>query len=294
MSLPSDDPTARSWHVEANIPQAHADAVMKHCMAGVPELTLKGPHTNVLLCAMPKSASLHVTQLLAVSLGLTNTPVGFGWRGGRAYYPRLVLAKYTDKPTISHCHNPPDPLTRDVVERLDFRPVVLWRNLLDALVSRRDMTVQAKAATGMLSKSAFARFLGASNEEQLDVTIDLYAPTYINFAAAWAEAKDDPVLRPIFATFDEMKRDEVAMVERIAGELGLPCDRAHVEAMSKSIRDAGGVHLSKRGKGKSGRGREQMSEAQIERLRRMAIAFGCEDESFLGFRLDPASAGSAA
>jgi hypothetical protein len=293
MSSPTADPAQRSWFVSANIPAAHADAVMKSCMGGIPDLTLSGPHANVLLCALPKSASLHVTQLLAHSLGLANVPVGFDKRGGRSYYPRLVLAKYAGGPTISHCHNPPDPFTRKVVERMGFRPVVLTRNLLDALVSRRDMSVDSPAATGILSPRAFQRFLDAPEERQLDVTIDLYAPTYINFAASWREHAGDPSLRPIFATFDEMKRDEVAMVERIAAELGLSFDRARTKETSEKIRAAGGVHVSPRGKGRSGRGRASLSPAQIERLRAMAIAFGCSDEAFLGFPLEPATSAAA-
>jgi hypothetical protein len=285
MSSPADDPIQRSWDVQANIPRAHVDAVMRCCMGGVADLTLTGPHTNVLLCALPKSASLHVTRLLAHSLGLTDVPVGFGMRGGRAYYPRLVLAKYARASTISHCHNPPDQLTRRAIERMGFRPVVLTRNLLDALVSRRDMSVDAGSASGMLSQPAFGRFLAAPSEEQLDVTIDLYAPTYVNFAAAWFGGKNDPALQPIFITFDELKRDELAMVERVAGELGLPFDRARAQDTSDKIRTGGGVHLSPKGKGKSGRGRASLNEAQIERLRRMALAFGCSDEAFLGFPL---------
>ena len=286
MSSPSDEPLVQSWTVEARIPPSHVDTVMRCCMGGVPDLTLRGQHSNLLLCALPKSASIHVTQLLALSLDFTSVPVAFGLRGGRAYYPRLVLAKYAGKNTVSHCHNPADASLRRIVERMQFRPIVLWRNLLDALVSRRDMSIDQRSATGMLSAKAFERFLTAPNEEQIDITIDLYGPTYINFAASWLDHEDDPVLRPVFATFDEMKRDEVSMVERIAAELEIPFDRARAQAASDRIRATGGVHLSKRGKGKSGRGRELINAAQIDRLRRMAIVFGCEDESFLGFSLD--------
>ena len=295
MDMPTDDSaiTRRDWTLQVNIPAAHADPVMRSCLAGTVDLTLRGPHTNVLLCALPKSASLHVTQLLALSLGLKNHPVGFGNRGGRAYYPRLLLAKYQDAPTVSHCHNPPDPFTKQAVERLGLRPVVLTRNLLDALVSRRDMTVQARQASGMLSPKAFARFLDSSSDEQLDITIDLYGPTYINFAAAWFDHRNDPTLNPVFATFEEMKRDEVAMVLRIAAELGLPCERDRVVEASTRIKEAGGVHLSPKGKGRAGRGREQLSAAHLERLRKMALGFGCDDEEFLGFALDPAAASAA-
>ena len=49
---------------------------------------------NLLLCAQPKSASLHLHSMLSQSIGLEQHEVGFNFKGGLLYYPRLLAEMY--------------------------------------------------------------------------------------------------------------------------------------------------------------------------------------------------------
>lgn len=273
------NPIQRDWRLSVKIPPDHMDRVVASCLGGTLDIAIRGEHTNVLLCALPKSGSLYLTQLLALSLGLTNHQVGFDQRGGALYYPRMLAAKYVGGSTISHCHATADGDTLKQILALGLRPVVLTRNLLDALVSRCDMLRGNRACGQMLSRVAIERFLAADEEQQLDTVIDLFAPYFINFAAGWAKPLDEKV-RPIHVTYEAMLEDEVGLVGGVGEALGIEVDPERVRVASEAIRAQGGINFSK---GIPGRGRRTLTPAQIERLDRLAATLGCADEEFLGF-----------
>ena len=272
----------RVWELNTKVPDDQLLHVWYTCMNGFAQLRLGGEHLNLLLCAQPKSASLYAAELLARSLGLANVPVGFDRRSGGLYYPRLVATKYLERSTISQCHAAPDRPVRTMIELLGYRPIVLTRDLLDALVSRRDMLVRDKTAGALLSPDGMAHFLCATPSEQLDWVIDLFAAESINFSAGWSFYRDDEDLRPLFLTYEELVSDEVGSVLRLAEALELDVRPDDVAHHVDEIRAAGGINHNV---GIAGRGQAEMSEAQIERLRTLALRLGCEDEAFLGFGL---------
>ncbi|HED65551.1 MAG TPA: hypothetical protein ENJ09_08345 [Planctomycetes bacterium] len=272
----------RDWGLNVHIPKEELDSVLQDCLSGFSELEKRTGRLNLLLCAQPKSASLYTTQLLASSLGLRNHQIGFAKAGGAIYYPRLLMAKYTPGDTISHCHAVPTSETLRLVRQLDFRVVVLFRNLLDGLVSRRDMLMKGGWAENFLHPAAAERLASYSEREQLDLTIDLFAPAYINFQASWSylcAAERSPLVR---ATYEELVTDEVAFVEHIGEAFGRAVDPAEVRAVSERIRSEGGINFST---GRTGRGREAFADDQIDRLRTLARRLGASDEGLLGFSL---------
>jgi hypothetical protein len=237
---------------------------------------------NVLLCAQPKSASLYMTRLLSSALDLVEHKVGFNNKGGSVYYPRLMAAKFVTGNTISHCHAEATPEIVEMIKNLRLRPVILTRNLLDAIVSRRNMLVKDKWASNILSPSAIQQFLDGTEEYQLDVIIDLFADGYINFYAGWDKYRHDHQMRPVFITYQEMLDDEPGLVSRVAKELGFDMQLARARNASEEIQKAGGVNFST---GIPGRGKLMLNDRQLAELRRKALMLGCTNEEFLGFRL---------
>jgi len=279
---PGEALKARDWNLDIAVPEEERDAFLRSVMAGKLDHAVRNDRLSVLLCAQPKSASLYITQLLSHCLGLRNHQIGFDEKGGRIYWPRLLAAKFTGENTISHCHAEPDPDTLKMIASLDLRPVVLTRNLLDALVSRRDMLVRDRWTASLLSKGAVEAFAKASSEVQMDVVIELFAHIYINFQAGWSQHRDDEAMRPIYITYGDLIDDETAMVERVAKGLGVEVSRERIRDVSAKISKAGGINFST---GVVGRGRGQISDRQIEVLREKAGRLGCRDETFLGFEL---------
>lgn len=277
----------RNWNLDYNIvPSQFKRAFIRSALSGTPDLNLRieGIKVNAILCAQPKSASLYLTQLLSLCLGLRNYQIGFDNKGGEIYYPRLLAAKFAKNQigTISHCHAAPTPTVLKMIDYLNFRPLILTRNLVDTIVSRKDMLIKDKFAGNILSSDAMRKFIHGSLEYQIDVIIDLFANEYINFYSGWDAHRGNTRLRPIYITYKEMLEDEVSLISRVADELNLSVTPAEIKRNSIDIKNAGGINFNK---GVSGRGAQVISKKQIEILRMKAQMFGCKDPKFLGFEI---------
>jgi hypothetical protein len=239
---------------------------------GVVNYQIKTEYNNVLLCAQAKSGSLYLHYLLGDALGYERLEVGFDLTGGEVYYPRMLLAKYMDKNTISHCHESCGAHLIKIIGEIDLKPIVNTRNLLDTLVSRRDRLVDY-VPPGTLPPSIKDKFPYLDNEHQLDILIEMLANNYINFFTSW-EAYQGDVMR---ISYEEMLADEVGLVKRVADWLGCGIVR-DVEKMSREIKDSGGINFNK---GIVGRGRKLFNDRQKEEIARRADILGCKDEDFL-------------
>lgn len=266
----------------AVVPKQLQQNFLTSALLGTLDFQAETDNINVLLCAQPKSASLYMTRLLSSSLELIEHRIGFNNKGGAVYYPRVMAAKFIGGNTISHCHAEATPEIVEMIKNLRLRPVILTRNLLDAIVSRRNMLVKDKWAPDILSPIAIQRFLDGTEEYQLDVIIDLFADGYINFYAGWDKYRQDLQMRPVFITYQEMIDDEPGLVSRVAKELGFDMQLKRVRKASEEIKQGGGVNFAT---GIPGRGKLILNDRQIGELRRKASMLGCTNEEFLGFSL---------
>lgn len=258
----------RNWNVVFEVPPAEQAKMLESVFEGTLDYVPSGDgKVHVLLCAQPKSASLYFIELLALSLGFTNHQIGFGRAGGAIYYPRLIAACFSNANTVSHCHSTPEPEVRALISNLGLQVVVLTRNLFDALVSRRDMLLKDGWAREMLSSRAIDKLAASSDEQVLDMIIDLYASSYANFAASWRQWADQIEPTPIFVTYDNVVNDPCAVIRQIAERLNLSISEQQVEQARSRITAAGGVNFNR---GMPGRGCENFSPPQIERIMRLA------------------------
>ncbi|MDZ7771582.1 MAG: hypothetical protein U5K31_02410 [Balneolaceae bacterium] len=275
--------TGRDWSLDLAVPESKRRPVLEAVMKGEITQPSESGNLHVLHCAQPKSAGLHMVQLLSLTLDFKNHQIGFDRGGGDIYFPRLLAAGFTGRNTISHCHATAKATVLKLIRTLRLRPLIQTRNLLDALVSRRDMLVRDQRAPKILSDDGLERFLRGSGEYQLDVVSDLFAHNYINFYVGWNDLRGDADLRPIFISYEEIQQDEVALVRRVARELGVEVSERRVRDFSERIAEKGGINFSR---GVSGRGRELFNERQIDELREKARMLGCYDEDFLGFSVE--------
>ena len=273
----------RDWSIDLNVPPEETQEFVSTILDGVVKPARKTPHINVLLAAQPKSASLYLVDLLAMSLSIRNHQIGFNHGSGLLYYPRFHAAKYLPYNTISHCHAPAIQRTIDLIKTHDFHPIVSIRTLPDALISRRDMLVRDCTCGEIASAKGMQRFLGSNPDDQMNTVIDVFAPVYLNFFQSWKAAEESGELKPIWIDYNrDILGDHVTLVERIAEALGLPFDRSHTELVIESLRVNGGINFHK---GVPGRGIAAMNGYHLDRLRSLANLYGCEDESWLGFKL---------
>lgn len=278
------DLTTRDWSVDlGTLPAAETNVFMDSVLEGSLDYKINNDTLNVLLCGQPKSASLYITQLLSSTLGLTNHQIGFNHKGGRIYYPRLLAVKYSPGNTISHCHASPDNFTVKMIENLNLKPVVLTRNLLDTLVSRKDMLTRDGWSGELVSTGGIKAYMEGSEEYRMDVVIELYANSYLNFYSGWRHYEQKNELKPIFITYLEMLEDQTALVRKVADALGVQVQDDEIKNIVAKIQEAGGINLNK---GVAGRGLQSVTPAQLQVLRAKVKMFACEDEEYLGFSIN--------
>jgi len=275
-------PIKGSIHGLTPIPSNQQQAFLSSAILGTLDFTVETDKLNVLLCAQPKSASLYMAKLLSNALDLVDHKIGFNNKSGYIYYPRAMAAKFAYGNTISHCHAEATPEVIQLIKNLKLRPVILTRNLLDSLVSRKNMLAKNKWAVNILSPLAIQKFLDGTGEYQLDVTINLFADGYINFFEGWNKYRGDSELRPVYITYQEMIDDESGLVSNVARGLGLEIAPEKVDQVSSNIKAQGGVNFSQ---GVPGKGKAAFNERQISELKRKALMLGCTNEEFLGFQL---------
>lgn len=228
-------------------------------------------HKHLLVCALHKSASLHITDLLGTNLKLTNFQIGFNRRGGNVYFPRLMALPHIGQSTISHSHALP---TEDIVQAIrtyNLHVVVLTRGILDALVSRRDMVVKNKGTVELTTPASIEHFLAQDNETQLDLTIEMFAPEFCNFVSAWKSAVKTHGLPITFITYESFLEDACEMVDQVARSVGISFD-AEIARKAVDQRDEG-VRINFN-KGGTGRGRDEMSSSQVDKVYEIGRRFG--------------------
>lgn len=280
---PREDYLGRKWELNPKRLEALSDEIVESAFGGVPvskrDLPSSAHGPNIVLFAAKKSASTFLVQLLSKVFDYPHVGIGFNRGGGAFYYPRVLSAVLEPTPTVSRCHQPAAWYTIDVVEALRLTPIVLTRNLLDSLVSWRDHTVRAGRAEELLSTDLMNDFKSMSNEKQMDITIDACANRYINFYMSWTNTQisDIPVL---FVNYKEVKNTPIQVLHSVAEVAGLSLDAGRAGKIADGMVERREANYNK---GISGRGRENLTDTQIQRIGEIAKNMGCTDQEFLGF-----------
>ena len=265
----------QNWDLEMAIPDgAVFDAFHGDIVLGQLRMKKYTEFTNVFLFGQPKSASNHVHELLVMALGLVDHPTGFALVNTYLYYPRVLATKFLIRNTISRSHQKNNIDVTRMIRNLDLRPVVLTRNLFDALASRREHIRNTDVDHDIMGEKQWRRYLRGNDEYQLDFTIEMYAKMQIEFFTSW-EAYSGEALH---IRWDDLVNDAVGMVDHVAEWLGLPV-LEDVGKITEDIKRRGGSNFNK---GIAGRGREKFNDRQIAEILRRADILGCDDEEFLG------------
>lgn len=263
----------RNWGFDLYLPRSEKENFWKSTIAGEFPQRATSSTNHVLVCALHKSASLHITELLSQCLTLQNFQLGFNRKGGNVYFPRVMALPYLRTSTISHSHALPEPDIVQGIETFGLTPVVLTRGILDALVSRRDMVVKNAGTVELLHKEAISHFLAASSEKQLEITIDLFAPEFCNFVSAWKNASVEHGVPVTFITYEQFVSDPFELVQAVANAAKVAIDdKVVMQILEKNTKTR--INFNRGG---TGRGREEFSEQQIERVVEIASRYALSE-----------------
>jgi len=203
-------------------------------------LKVRRPH--VLVACMPKSASSFLTEAIARLPGMTRAYLawGYGWREQTLDVVALArrdLARYVCQQHLRY--------SGDVGEFIDeyrLTPVVLTRNLFDAVASVRDHFRNESTESPMAPLGpAHAKLPDDALEELI---AEMIAPWYVSFFVSWQQVD---CLRVTFDQVRETPQDVVKLV----------CQRAALDVSDEDVSravEAAQAQRPRYNKGVSGRG----------------------------------------
>lgn len=243
---------------------------------------------NILICAAPKSASTFFTTVLATLLRVS--VVNFATVAeGHVLDHRLGLGPLAyhalgEADTLACHHTIANAETLSLIKRFGLKTIVLSRGILDSLVSLRDhhaRDARAGAATpASVDSNCFVHYAPPSYHHRLyaldeadllDATIDRFTSWYFQFNLSWRAAQEAGVIEAHHVRYERFVEDEVQALASAAAFIGLETNSADLAALIGAQREAAGTTMLN--VGRSGRGREILSEAQIQRVRAIGAQF---------------------
>lgn len=240
----------RRWRLE-EVADGLSKAALGHC---------------AFVACMPKSGSSLLTGALCLLLDRPLVPTSFAAGRGEQeiYLPALLRHAQVERVVQQHCRATQANLA--LLQAFDIRPAVLTRDIPDALVSLADQLASPGGAA-----SAFVEdFATWPRARQLDFVIADRAPWYAQFHASWARAERTGQAAPIRVTYEEIIADPAACLIHLLDVWDLPADPDRVASVLRALEAPSAQGLTRLNVGRSGRGREELSDAQMTRLRELA------------------------
>jgi hypothetical protein len=166
--------------------------------------------------------------------------------------------------------------TKRIIERLEIKPVLQYRNIFDAVISFYDHCNEM----GLIFPMAYMdehNWKGLSDTKKLDFVIDLIVPWYFNFYGGWFSSdliKDGKIL---LVSYEDLIADPHKEVKRILDWIGIEKtdDEIHSSILSAAQKK------TRKNVGISGRG-VILSNEQKQKIRTMASYYPQIDFSILG------------
>ena len=247
---------------------------------------------RIAISCFPKSGSTFITKSLSQYTGFPQKVIATSAEVQEISEQRLENA-YSKTPSfISQTHIHPTKHNLKMIEKYKMDSVFLYRNVLDCIVSLRDMYVERIQSNNGIWKGSFVsqwgyydqRFLGLDFEDQLDYMIEGSLSWYLQCYATWNAKINNDEFPCIVIKYEAFFADTENNFDVLLQELSL-----YGKQKSKSFqlpeKGAGsqGVRFNV---GRVGRGRELLTKAQQNRILDTALRFGkgtgCDFSELLG------------
>lgn len=230
--------------------------------------------TKILLVCFPKSGSTFISRSLAEYFNVPRHILHIS--------PEVQeLSDYKLRRTgfrgyIGQSHILPTKNNIDLIKKYNLKTVILERNVLDCLVSLKDMYVERITTQEGIWQNAFVsqfgyfdqNFLTISEAKQYDYLIETALAWYLKFYIAWRNRLIKETLSTIFINYETFFQSTDTGFQNLLEELNC-YDSAKFNAFEFPDRKQGaqGVRFNV---GRIGRGAELLSVAQQERVHEIA------------------------
>ncbi|NOT62087.1 MAG: hypothetical protein HOP19_17880 [Acidobacteria bacterium] len=237
----------------------------------------RGQHLFI-ACA-PKSGSTFLKNALCRLTGYREQYCFYahGQNEHDLYLPILLDGFGENLVTQQHCRAAEANV--QLMQAFGIRPVVLVRNLFDAVISQRDYYRQGAA----VNTYHHAEFAELDDAAQLDLLIEFVVPWYFQFFASWQRVARAQRLDVLWLSYEEMLKDKPAAVARVLDFYGLSRERAEIETAINAVEGRGEQpQFNKFNRGVAGRGQAQLSAAQQARIAALQRFYPATDFRLLG------------
>ncbi len=216
--------------------------------------------THIFIACVPKSASTFLKNVLVGITGYRDLFAVFaaGQNEHDLYLP--VLNEFAEQNTVTQQHARASEANIQLMQAFGIRPVVLVRNIFDAVVSLHDFY-----KTGAYFNSYFRdSFLDLDDHTQVDLLIDNIVPWYLQFVASWSLVEKEKRLEILWLDYDELIQNKEDSIDSILRYYGLGAARA---AIQKSVETTeADARRNRFNKGVAGRGVKNLTNEQKERI----------------------------
>jgi len=222
-----------------------------------PDVDLRNAPARFVLSAMPKSGSTFLVQLMIDLHKLIRFE--YFLRGDESEQelsldPMKMSIQY---PVAVQQHFRASEMNIQLLQAFQIEPVVLIRNIKDALVSMADML-----ETTDLPIVYFQDWIAELDRTALlDAVICKWAHWYIEYYVSWVRAERDKRLSPLIIRYEDLMQDKVGHALRISEHCKLEARSKHEieEGVARIEGDREKVRINE---GRTGRGEEQLSDSQ--------------------------------
>lgn len=240
------------------------------------EVTREQLGRHIFIACVPKSGSTFLKNVLLRITGYRDafvayTPAQFEQD---LYLPGVVNTARAD--TVTQQHVRASDANVQLMQAFEIRPVVLVRNIFDAVVSLLDFY-----NGGAYSNTFFREDYQSLDEEtRIDLLIDNLVPWYFQFVASWSLAEKQQRLDVLWLSYEELIDDKPASVTKVLKFYGLGAPQRGIEQVVREIESE--KRRTRFNKGVTGRGKAKLSESQISRIRSYARYYPTTDLSRIG------------
>jgi hypothetical protein len=223
-----------------------------------------GPY--VFVACMPRTGSTFLTETLCELTGFKRVELtdAFVENEQELDVPRLLDAYSYGTVTQQHvCAN-----ARTVRLMRDFgiRPVVLVRNVFDAVASIRHFLLTEGCGKWPTFFTTDERFRGLDEATQYEQIVELGLPWYFDFFVSWAGVAERGALETLWLTYEDAVADWPGALRRVAEFYDLDADASAIDAaLGRTTERASSLRLNQ---GVVGRGEAVLDPAVRERIRR--------------------------
>jgi hypothetical protein len=238
---------------------------------------VRGFAPSYVLVALPKSSSTYCTEVLAKILDAAvhkdivtqdrRTPKDLSVAG---------IVNGRDRLTLSQVHLTATGANLRLLRVFHIEIAILLRNLFDVVVSLRDHMDDSPYFSSILMPNAYAAL---GDADKLDYIIDTAVPWAITFYASWAQAIARGDADGGFVHYEDMVREPVRFFRGLSAQLCRGISDATIEQCLAKVGKSEAMRFNV---GRAGRGQEELSAAQIGRIRRHADYYPGIDFAPLG------------